>query len=178
MAITRAEEQCFLSYAKSRYRYGKMEFSTPSRFLRDIDACYLDLQGEATPASPRSTYGGSYGSSSYGSANSRINSGHSYGGSNSSHSYGSTPTLGRSLKPLTTVTRRSASPTATTGTSSSSTPAAGVGGLQVGQTIVHERFGVGQVEKIEGEGDNAKATIRFQNAGTKQLLLRFARFKT
>ena len=49
--------------------------------------------------------------------------------------------------------------------------------LQVGQRIQHERFGVGEVIKVEGSGDNAKATISFLHAGEKQLLLRFARFK-
>ena len=50
-------------------------------------------------------------------------------------------------------------------------------GLQAGQRIEHERFGLGEVMKVEGTGDNAKATIHFKNAGEKQLLLRFARFK-
>ena len=201
VAITRAEEQCFLSYAKSRYRYGKMEFSTPSRFLRDIDPCCLDLQGDATPTSSRSpyssnsfgsTYGGSYGSNTYSgsnnrinsksasvSANSRIISNSAYGSANSTPLYGSSQPQGtvRNLKPLTTVTRRPSSVTPAAGSPSSAIPATGLGGLQVGQTIAHERFGIGQVEKVEGEGDNAKATIHFQNAGTKQLLLRFARFK-
>jgi DNA helicase-2/ATP-dependent DNA helicase PcrA len=49
--------------------------------------------------------------------------------------------------------------------------------LRVGQTIEHERFGIGEVMKVEESGDNMKATIRFRNAGDKQLLLRFARFK-
>ena len=63
---------------------------------------------------------------------------------------------------------------------SSVAPSAGSGStaaLQVGQQIQHERFGIGEVIKVEGNGDNAKATIQFRNAGTKQLLLRFARFK-
>ena len=52
-----------------------------------------------------------------------------------------------------------------------------VAGVQAGQMIEHERFGLGEVIKVEGTGDNAKATIHFKNAGDKQLLLRFARFK-
>ena len=52
-----------------------------------------------------------------------------------------------------------------------------MGGLRVGQFIEHERFGLGEVVDLQGEGDNAKATIQFKNAGVKQLLLRFARFK-
>ena len=61
--------------------------------------------------------------------------------------------------------------------SPSSASGAGVAGVQPGQTIEHERFGLGEVIRVEGTGDNAKATIHFRNAGDKQLLLRFARFK-
>ena len=77
------------------------------------------------------------------------------------------PTVPRNLKRV----------TPSMGTVSSS-PAGTVGNIvQQGQLIEHERFGLGEVMKVEGEGDNAKATIRFKNAGDKQLLLRFARFK-
>ena len=61
--------------------------------------------------------------------------------------------------------------------SSASSASASIAGIQAGQMIEHERFGLGEVVKVEGAGDNAKATIRFKNAGEKQLLLRFARFK-
>ena len=59
----------------------------------------------------------------------------------------------------------------------SSIPQASQAALHEGQFIEHERFGRGEVLKVEGVGENAKATIRFQHAGDKQLLLRFARFK-
>lgn len=74
------------------------------------------------------------------------------------------------MKRLTPSARPSAS-------GSSSGPSNAVGGLRVGQFIEHERFGLGEVVDLQGEGDNAKATIQFKNAGVKQLLLRFARFK-
>ena len=51
------------------------------------------------------------------------------------------------------------------------------GGLQVGCKIEHERFGIGQVQEVVGAGDNCKATVVFEHAGQKQLLLKFARFK-
>ena len=60
---------------------------------------------------------------------------------------------------------------------SAASNAASVTGVRAGQMIEHERFGLGEVMKVEGTGDNAKATIHFKNAGDKQLLLRFARFK-
>lgn len=143
VAITRAEEHCFLSYAKTRFRYGKMEFGSPSRFLKDIDVRFLRLpQGTASeaPSIPRPKQ--------------QIFA----------------PTVPRNLKRVTP-------------SSSSSSVASSPGGsaapnsVRQGQLIEHERFGLGEVLKVEGEGDNAKVTIRFKNAGDKQLLLRFARFK-
>ena len=78
------------------------------------------------------------------------------------------PTVPRNLKRVT--------PSMGTASAASHSSAGGNAVLP-GQFIEHERFGLGEVLKVEGEGDNAKATIRFKNAGDKQLLLRFARFK-
>lgn len=144
VAITRAERHCFLSYAKSRFRYGKTEFSNPSRFLRDIDAAFLRLphSGGVVEDRPRQPV--------------------------------IAPTLPRKLKPLGAAAPR---PSAASPSSSAAPSASRVAGIVEGKYIEHERFGVGQVIRLEGEGDNAKATIRFKNAGEKQLLLRFARFK-
>ena len=170
VAITRAEEHCYLSYAKSRYRYGKMEFGSPSRFLRDIDTRFLQLpagMGMARTVDEgaqrfRSEMEGSR--SSYGQgAGSRPG----YGQSDRPKAQLIAPTLPRNLKRV----------SASAGSASASAPSAAVTGVSAGQTIAHERFGVGTVLKVEGTGENAKATIRFENAGEKQLLLRFARFK-
>ena len=170
VAITRAEEHCYLSYAKSRYRYGKMEFGSPSRFLRDIDTRFLQLpagMGMARTVDEgaqrfRSEMEGSR--SSYGQgAGSRPG----YGQSDRPKAQLIAPTLPRNLKRV----------PAAAGSASASAPSAAVTGVSAGQTIAHERFGVGTVLKVEGTGENAKATIRFENAGEKQLLLRFARFK-
>lgn len=180
VAITRAEEHCYLSYAKSRYRYGKMEFGSPSRFLRDIDTRFLQLPAGMGMArtvdegaqrfrsemeGSRSGYGQGAGSrSSYGQgASSRP----AYGQSDRPKAQLIAPTLPRNLKRV----------SAAAGSASASAPSAAVTGVSAGQTIAHERFGVGTVLKVEGTGENAKATIRFENAGEKQLLLRFARFK-
>jgi DNA helicase-2/ATP-dependent DNA helicase PcrA len=150
VAITRAEKHCFLSYAKNRVRYGKMEFSAPSRFLRDIDANYLRLPG----GSPRASGGAS----------------RSFGGTSQNRQIiVGTPASVRNLK------RVDAAPSRATTTSAASSAA--VQNVRVGQTIAHERFGQGEVIAVTGTGDNVKATIRFRNAGEKQLLLRFARFK-
>ena len=161
VAITRAEEHCFLSFAKTRFRYGKMEFGTPSRFLRDIDIRFLKLPHEAG-------LGRQIDESAERFRRERpkvqlIN-----------------PTLSpRNLKKIDPTVSSAAGTVSSV--RSSGTPAA-VGGalpvsVQPGQQIEHERFGLGEVLQVEGNGDNAKATIRFKNAGEKQLLLRFARFK-
>ena len=144
VAITRAERHCFLSYAKSRMRYGKMEFAAPSRFLKDIDVRYLRLPGQMAytqreePRAPVFTKIQPEAKPTF------------------------TPSTPRNLKPV----------AAAAATAPSQNLA-----LSVGQYIEHERFGLGEVLKVEGEGDSAKALIRFENAGEKQLLLRFARFK-
>ena len=82
---------------------------------------------------------------------------------------GAKPTVPKNLKKVSAVSGSSIR--------SASAGSASVTGVQAGQMIEHERFGLGEVIRVEGTGDNAKATIHFKNAGDKQLLLRFARFK-
>ena len=161
VAITRAEEHCFLSYAKSRFRYGKMEFSSPSRFLRDIDTCYLQLPEEA-------------------GISSRVDERASYFRREEKEKTAASP-LRSFTKPATEERSSSASRTlkrvGALPSSAASQKPASLTNLEAGQRIEHERFGIGDVVKVEGAGDNMKATIHFRNAGEKQLLLRFARFK-
>ena len=175
VAITRAEEHCYLSFAKTRFRYGKMEFGSPSRFLRDIDIHYLKMPHEAGIS--RSVDEGS------GRFRREIEGGFTRSASPSRTTpFGSAsserkerpkaqiiaPSVPRNLKKVSTVSG---------GSQAMSSGPVSVVGLQAGQRIEHERFGLGEVMKVEGTGDNAKATIHFKNAGEKQLLLRFARFK-
>ena len=155
VAITRAEEHCFLTYAKTRFKYGKTEFCNPSRFLKDIDARYLDLPQEERMVKRIEE----------GAARFRQEQ-------REESAYVERPvfikTPPRNLKPVRTA--------GTVPAAGSKAPAA-EGGLQVGDKIAHERFGQGEVLKIEETGENCKATVRFQHAGEKQLLLKFARFK-
>ena len=148
VAITRAEKHCYLTYAKSRIRYGKIEFSSPSRFLRDIDTQFLQL-----PQQVSIKHGIDLAAEDFRrkmqEKRSSLETPQKEATASPKPSFRQ-PAAASRKKPLT---------------------------LQEGQTIEHERFGLGEVLKVEGEGDNAKATIRFQNAGNKQLLLRFARFK-
>ena len=173
VAITRAEEHCFLSFAKTRFRYGKMEFGSPSRFLRDIDTRFLQLPQEA--ALGRSV--------DEGAGRFRREMEEGYSRRPSAERFSARPSADRPqherpkeqiIAP--TVPRNLKRVSGTT-VSPSAAPGAGITGVQPGQTIEHERFGIGQVVRVEGSGDNAKATIHFRNAGDKQLLLRFARFK-
>jgi DNA helicase-2/ATP-dependent DNA helicase PcrA len=144
VAIARAEERCFLSFAKSRFRYGKMEFSNPSRFLKDIDVRYLNVPVVSQPAS------GYTPSPAPRMERPRVVE---------------TPTFSSRFTKVSKVVSRS------------SVVAASSNAVQEGNVIEHERFGVGDVIRVEGSGDNCKATVKFRNAGEKQLLLKFARFK-
>ena len=145
VAITRAEKHCFLTCAQNRFRYGRMEFDTPSRFIRDIDPRFLQIEGEKSSLpqiqpriQPRST---------------------------PQPSQPPFSTVSLSSSPLNPAPQSSPAPS-----SSSDSP------LQPGDRIEHSRFGVGEVIKMEGSGENCKATVVFRNSGTKQLLLKFARY--
>ena len=163
VAITRAEERCYLSYAKNRFKYGKSEFCTPSRFLKDIDLRYLSVPQSDLLAE-------------------KVDEGASRFRSSFESKVSFTPRLkpvsdrpkaqiippvqpARTLKKVSSIasSRPAASPSA--------------GALQVGSMIEHERFGIGEVVNLVGTGDDCKATVKFRNAGEKQLLLKFARFK-
>lgn len=157
VAITRAEEHCFLSFAKCRFRYGKTEFSNPSRFLKDIDKNFLSLPQDSALKHRVDESASRF--------RREIQGGATYKERERPQTQIIAPTLTRNLKPVT--------PAASVSTSANGP----VASVEMGQTIEHERFGLGQVTKVEGVGDNAKATISFENAGEKQLLLRFARFK-
>ena len=154
VAITRAEEHCYLSYARTRFRYGKMEFGTPSRFLRDIDTCFLDLPHEAGIGHKVDEGAARFRKEE---VRQQIRP----------RAQVIAPTLPRNLKKVASSSAEN---------QSAQSMQTSLDELRVGQNIQHERFGMGEVTKLEGSGDNAKATIRFRHAGEKQLLLRFARF--
>ena len=195
VAITRAEKHCILTNAKNRFRYGKMEFDNPSRFIDEIDASLIE-GGEETPESSfgggRSSFGG-YGSSSrYGSEGGyggrmpwdRDRSGYGRNYQNAkpvASQFMADPKPGfKSVRAVNAVHRimgdtAGSSSVASAGSSAFNASSA-AGSLSEGCRIEHQRFGIGTVLKIEGTGENTKATVEFQNAGTKQLLLKFAKF--
>ena len=178
VAITRAEENCFISYAKNRYKYGKQEFCNPSRFLKDINPSYLKLPKDAIGGVPRRTddYAPRNYERGYGRSETYRSSGPSMfdGGEMPQEPVRFVkPVPTRNLKRIVPVARPSSV------SSGSNIPQGGAAthGVSVGRMIEHERFGIGEVVRLEGTGDNCKATVRFENAGEKQLLLKFARFK-
>ena len=141
VAITRAEKHCILTCAQNRFRYGRMEYDTPSRFIRDIDPELLEVHGEAGSAESRKPY----------------------------NNWMQNP------RPVATQFKADPKPRAVAPRPMASAPSAS--DLHEGARIEHQRFGVGTVVRIEGTGENTKATVEFRNAGTKQLLLKFAKFK-
>ncbi|MBR5393498.1 MAG: UvrD-helicase domain-containing protein [Bacteroidaceae bacterium] len=160
VALTRAEKLVILTYAKSRFRNGKMEFSRPSRFIREIPQQYM------TPRPPLGG-GSSIRDSKFFSptASPKVS-----WGSSSRPMPSTTPpkrTTGFSPRPIPSTTPQKAGMV--------NSQWSMVNELSVGASVVHERFGRGVVQAIEGTGLDAKATVQFENAGTKVLMLRFAK---
>ena len=151
VAITRAEKHCILTCAQNRFRYGRMESDTPSRFIKDFDPSLLRVEGgrsfHAEIPSYRSPYGG-------------------------------TRQPQQNPRPVATQFVADPKPRLVPVRHETPLPQSAIGdiGLKDGNVIEHQRFGVGTVVKVEGSGENAKATVTFKNAGTKQLLLKFARY--
>ena len=175
VAITRAEENCFISYAKNRYKYGKPEFCNPSRFLKDINPDFLKMPADSGFTPVRNE---GYTKRNYERGYERNET---YRSSGPSMFDGGEipqepvrfvkPVPPRNLKRIVPVSQNPAV------SRSVESGKADTHGVEVGRLIEHERFGRGEVVRLEGSGDNCKATVRFENAGDKQLLLKFARFK-
>ncbi len=153
VAITRAKRFCYLTYAKSRYRFGSMDFADPSPFLDDIDAQYLEREEGITT---RNLW-----------RNDREQSrtlqwqqtATSIPGPKRQLPFASIPTVQPPMR-----TPQSYRPDL-------------CANFDIGDTVEHERFGRGTVAALEGAGDSAKATVEFVNAGRKTLLLKFAKIK-
>ena len=192
VAITRAKDHCILSFAKSRYKYGQFGFCEPSCFIKEINPAYMTMQGGAMPRQQQQQQSFRQGGM-FGATNSGYNrrSSYNYGQEENGRPQFSRSAASRTAEPQRTrepETRQAVTPSFTSrpsnlyrvsdvqrysqGTGGSSHP-----GLSVGAIVQHDRFGVGEVMSTEGTGENAKATIKFQNAGVKTLLLKFAKLK-
>ena len=219
VAITRAEKHCILTNAKNRFRYGKMEFDNPSRFIDEIDSSLIEAQDEmggsyfgggssyerSASYGERSSYGGGYGKRmpwdqkrrisdrdedvpEWKRVTSQFRPDPKPASDTSSSSSSSRESLSsgnfKSVRALDAARRilgnnRSSLVSSTSSVSSSagsSSSGSSFGALKEGCKIEHQRFGVGIVRKIEGQGENAKATVEFQNSGVKQLLLKYAKY--
>ena len=222
VAITRAEKHCILTNAKNRWRYGKMEFDNPSRFIDEIDGKLIDSLDEAggslfgsmsdqpewaraqRPRRPwedaeQPRYSSRYLNSKPVASQfvadpkpslfddepetSRISGRSSVSGrsSLSEGNFKSVRALNAAKRYMETHSSHPASRgTGSSASSVSSSTASSAGssscGLQEGMKIEHQRFGLGTVLKIEGTGENTKATVEFVHSGTKQLLLKYAKF--
>ena len=222
VAITRAEKHCILTNAKNRWRYGKMEFDNPSRFIDEIDGKLIDSLDEAggslfgsmsdqpewaraqRPRRPwedaeQPRYSSRYQNSkpvasqfvadpkpslfddepetSHTSGRSSV-SGRS---SLSEGNFKSVRALNAAKRYMEThsshpASRGTGSSAASVSSSTASSAGSSSCGLQEGMKIEHQRFGRGTVLKIEGTGENTKATVEFVHSGTKQLLLKYAKF--
>ena len=163
VAITRAEENCVLTYAKSRFRNGQSAMCSPSRFLKDIDVRFLDVPADSsadTFAAARERFQRPAFTSPFQQPRAV---------EKEEPSFISPVAQAQQRQRLTKVETTTSTP------ASSSTPASDLSGLRVGAKVRHDRFGEGEVIAIEGDGGNAKATVAFTHFGQKQLLLKFAR---
>lgn len=214
VAITRAEKHCILTNAKNRFRYGKMEFDNPSRFIDEIDDSLIEAQDEmggsyfgggssydrSASYGERSSYGGGYGKRMPWDQKRRISdrdedvpewkrvtsqfrpdpkpaadTSSSLSSSRESLSSGNFKSV-RALDAARRILGNNRSSSVSSTSSVSSSAGSSFGALKEGCKIEHQRFGVGIVRKIEGQGENAKATVEFQNSGVKQLLLKYAKY--
>lgn len=178
VAITRAERHCILTYAKSRYRYGRMEFQNPSRFLMDINPQLIKTDGPQFIGTSRHSY---------------IIDSHKLNRYQNSKPVASqfkadpmlrevvhhkdTPATSMLPNSFKRVNKLTTNPNKLNHISENDVSSMPMDGLRVDCIIEHERFGVGKVIRLEGKGENLKATVQFENAGIKQLLVKFARFK-
>lgn len=173
VALTRAEKACVFSYAKSRFRNGTMNFTRPSRFLSDLDPAFLDVSGAATgsvlPSKQPLASSGYRGQSTH---QDRSTFQRERPAVQPERSF---PQREASRK-LTRLTTHSQEPAATSATPEQTPAAQAQGDLAIGKALVHERFGRGVIEKIEGTGPDRTITVQFENTGQRKLLLKFAKF--
>lgn len=163
VAITRAEENCILTYAKSRFRNGQSNMCAPSRFLKDIDPAYLDIPGERSSNDSFNRERMAFRSPFEQPRSVEVRGSLSFGEDENKVEKSVRQTTTAKLTPVGKATAAPVSP-------------ANTAGLKVGSRIQHERFGEGEVTALEGSGADTKARVSFQHFGEKQLLLKFAKF--
>lgn len=167
VAITRAQENCILTYAQTRFRNGKTNSCRPSRFIKDLDARYVD-KPDLTTKEPVDR-GGVF------SDRNKLFARTAPSFDTPQRTF--TPPKAEShLKPIPGSRRLLNTDDTKPAAPSQASEVASIGALHAGARIRHDRFGLGTVEAIEGTGDNCKISVAFDNVGRKQLLLKFAKF--
>ena len=176
VAITRAEKHCILTCAQNRFRYGRMEYDTPSRFIKDFDASLIKVEG----GGKFGELGGQSGLGGYRGQSGQSGIGSYRGQSDQGGRFASFKPQSRMQNPRPVASQFVADPKPRLIPVRQEAPrpqsAIGNIGLKEGNIIEHQRFGIGTMLRVEGTGENMKATVEFRNAGTKQLLLKFAKY--
>jgi DNA helicase II / ATP-dependent DNA helicase PcrA len=164
VALTRAEHQAYLTYSQSRYRWGKLTDSEPSRFIEEIDSQYLEYM---TPPENNYRYKPMIDSDVFGDVDkSKLRLAKPIGSTPPKHVTDNESKSDINIRKLKPVTSNA---------SSSGSANLFDNKLVAGNIVMHERFGKGQVISLEGVGADKKAEIKFEVGGIKKLLLRFAK---
>ena len=189
VAITRAKEQCYITSADMRYRNGQQLFPSPSRFLREIDPQFVSVKGAASSQrsnSPWSKFGFGSDASFDATADARFSYGRSEGSSRSSYdrneAFSSRSSYGRSTAPSTPVSSgkwRKVSSSESSRAASSDELSAGRKAIDCafppGARVMHHVFGLGTVVEAYHENGNDKIVVNFLTAGTKTMIIKFAK---
>lgn len=160
VAVTRAETKLILSYAESRYRWGNLTLSEPSRFIDEIEPSLIE---KTKKASFRGT--------------SSFNEGVNFSNPFSKSFQTTREFQKRSNQQESSYTNKNASSTPIINSTNKDSDfvAASPDEIQEGMRVLHQKFGQGEVIKVEGVGPNKKATVMFDECGSKQLMLKFAK---
>ncbi|MBF0577960.1 UvrD-helicase domain-containing protein [Dysgonomonas sp. GY617] len=173
VAITRAEQFCMLTYAKSRFRNGQTNSCNPSRFLKDIDREFLNANAGVLEG----TMGG-FSQQTQGNFWDTVRRNREEKEELQEVKRKEESIFERPQIPVSREDKYSKPNFVNARNAEPKTPLTkDIYGIQVGAVIKHERFGIGTVSAIEGDAASRKATVEFENAGVKQLLLKFARFE-
>ncbi len=170
VAITRAEENCILTYALTRFRNGQTVSSPPSRFIKDLDPKFVDMPAQLKQEPTR--YETSWNRKPLGDEWPRK----PFRREGDENEYAPSPRPFNAPAPAKRLTKIESHPPGGDRPAAQTSTTTAAGEIEIGTHICHARFGNGKVTAIEGTGDNCKISVEFENVGSKQLLLKFAKF--
>lgn len=173
VAVTRAKKHLWLTYANTRYRFGQLVQNEPSRFIAEMPEQYID-KGFAGGGARNQGYNDFGGTSAF----DRMSSGGGGWQSNSARvaeKYGPPPNR-REAKPA-YMPAAPVTPKVIEHKPSADFTASDISGLQAGQKVEHQKFGFGEVLKMEGSAHNPIATVKFEHNGEKKIMLNYAKLR-